>query len=150
MKIHDLDPSSLSSLSYRIRICSYGGKWNPAALLLEFSGSYGHGSGGYDDADFIAASKAAALEILDVHAVVFDFGGMSYEWGNRLWNAVRCYRPQCEDMFPTAMVVSEKCRPGFSTCAGMVPPMFDSLEEALRFLEGPVRAAVDELMSDGE
>lgn len=146
MDFHDFDLSTLSSLSYRIRTCGFGGKWNPTALLLIFSGTYGWGSQGNSDADFIAAIKAAALEVLHVHAVVFDFREMQYEWGNRIWNVLPCRQPDGGDSLPVAIVISDQCRKGFSSCAGMVPPMFESLEEALRFVEGPARDAVNELM----
>ncbi len=146
MEFHDFDLNALSSLSYRIRTCEFGGgKWKPAALILEFSGVYGCGSGGNRDAAFIAAIKAAALEVLSAQAVVFDLRNMRYEWGNSVWNVLRCRRPS-GDALPVALVISDECRAGFASCEGMVPPMFDSLEEALRFVEGPARARVEQLM----
>ena len=149
MELRDFDIHALSSLKYRIRTCDFGGRWNPTALLLEFSGTYGWGSRGNADADFIAAIKAAALEILHVQAVVFDFRQMSYKWGNRIWNVLPCREPD-GDPLPTAIVVSDRCKKGFSSCADMVPPMYDSLEEALRFIEVLARSAIDELMRDAE
>lgn len=146
MYLHDFDLRSLSSLSYRIRICEFGGKWNPTSLVLEFTGTYRWGSQGNSDADFIAAIKAAALEVLNVHAVVFDLREMSYEWGNRIWNVLPCRNLHGDGYLPVAIVISDKCRKAFSDCAGMVPPMFESLEEALRFVEGPARDSVNELM----
>jgi hypothetical protein len=49
-----------------------------------------------------------------------------------------------------AMVISDKCRKGFSTCDGMVPPMFDTIEEALAFVEPYARGYLDKLMADTE
>jgi hypothetical protein len=146
MEFHEFDLNALSSLSYRIRTCEFGGKWSPAAVILEFSGVYGWGSEGNRDADFIAAIKAAALEVLRAEAVVFDFGNMRYEWGNRIWNVLSCRPSDGGDALPVALVISDECRKGFASCAEMVPPMFDSLEESLRFVEGPARASVEELM----
>jgi hypothetical protein len=148
MEIHDFDLQALSQLSYRIRVCKFEGKWNPSALILEFSGTYGRGSQGNADADFIAAIKAAALAILHVEAVVYDFREMAYEWGNRIWDVLPSSSNGGETMLPVAMVISDKCRKGFSGCAEMLPPMFDSLDDALRYIEGPTRAAVNELMRD--
>jgi len=143
MEFHDFDLNALSSLSYRIRTCEFGGEWNPTAVILEFSGVYGWGSDGNRDADFIAAIKAAALEILCVEAVVFDLRKMRYEWGNRIWNVLGRRQPDGSGTLPVALVISDECRKGFASCAGMVPPMFESLEEALRFVEGPARASLE-------
>jgi len=143
MEFHEFDLDDLSSLSYRIRTCEFGGELNPEALILEFSGVYGWGSAGNCDADFIAAIKAAALEILYVNSVVFDFSNMRYEWGNAIWNVLGRHRPGDSESLPVAMVISDECRKGFASCAGMVPPMFESLEEALRFVEGPARASLE-------
>jgi hypothetical protein len=152
MMIREIKLSELSRLTYRTFVCEFGGKWHPKALILEFSGEYGSGSAGNDDADIIAVIRSGAIEYVDPKAVVFDFRNMRYEWGNRIWNVLRCRRHDSDydDYLPTAMVVSELCRPGFSTCAGFVPPMFDQLEEALAFVETPVRKYVDELMADVE
>ncbi|MBN9519395.1 hypothetical protein J0H58_12875 [bacterium] len=146
MEIRDFDLHTLSALSYRMRTCEFGGTWNPTALILEFSGVYGWGSQGNGDADFIAAIKAAALEVLHVEAVVFDFREMSYEWGNRIWEVLHCRRPDGDTSLPVAMVISDECRPGFAGCTKMVPPMFESLEQALRFVEGPSREYLTDLM----
>jgi hypothetical protein len=146
MEFRDFDLSTLSALSYRIRTCGFGGKWNPTALILEFSGTYGWGSQGNSDADFIAAIKAVALEVLRVHAVVFDFREMCYEWGNRIWNVLPCRQPDGGGPLPVAIAISDKCRKGFSSCAGMVPPMFETLEGALQFVEGPACDSVNERM----
>ena len=146
MEFHEFDLNALSALSYRIRTCEFGGKWNPVAVILEFSGVYGWGSKGNRDADFIAAIKAAALEVLHPQAVVFDLRKMRYEWGNRIWNVLPCCGPEKGAALPVALVISDECRKGFASCPGMVPPMFESLEEALRFVEGPARESVEELM----
>lgn len=119
-------------------------------MILEFSGVYGWGSEGNRDADFIAAMKAAALEVLSAEAVVFDLRKFRYEWGNRIWNVLACHRPDGGDALPAVLVISDECRKGFVSCAGMVPPMFVSLEEALRFVEGFARASVEELMRGAE
>ena len=116
MKISEFKFDALSQLKYLIFVCEFGGKWNPSALVLEFSGKYGLGSEGNTDADYIDAIKAAALAILNVEAVVFDFRNMSYEWGNRIWNVLQVNRPDDESGgLPVAMVISDKCCKGFSS-----------------------------------
>jgi hypothetical protein len=150
MEIHEFRLSELSPLSHRTFVCEFGGKWNPCALILEFSGSYRWGSKGNADANYISAIKAAALAVLHVHAVVFDFRNMAYEWGNRIWNVLASSRSGGRAYLPAAIVISDRCRKGFSTCSGMVPPMFDSLEDALRFVEGQAREHLAWLMRDVE
>ena len=152
MKITEFDLFKMSQLKYRTSRCEFGGKWNPQALILEFTGRYGIGSEGNGDADFIAVIRNACLAVINSKAVVFDFRNMEYEWGNRLFDILRCPRPNSEadDFLPTAMVISDKCRQGFATCVPLVPPMFETLEEALAFVERPARKYVDELMADVE
>jgi hypothetical protein len=151
MVIHEFKLTELSSLTLRTYVCELEGKWSCRALILEFSGKYRYGSEGNADADFIEAMKAAAVAYIGPEAIVYDFRGMSYEWGNRIWNVLPTrYQAGSEETYlPTAMVVSEMSRRGFSTCAGMVPPMFDDLESALRRVEGPARQIVSELMGEG-
>ncbi len=150
VKISEFRLFEISKLKHRAFVAEFGGKWNPAALILEFCGTYGHGSIGNDDADFIHMIRSGATAILNVEAVVYDFRNMDYEWGNRIWNVLPCPRGEGEEAMPTAMVISDRCRKGFSTCAGMVPPMFETLDEALVFVEPIARAYVNELLSDVE
>jgi len=146
MEIREFRLADLSDLSYRMFVCEFGGEWNPCALILEFSGHYRWGSEGNRDGDFMAAIKAAALTVLHVHAVIFDLRSLAYEWGNRVWSVLSTREFGGETYLPAAMVISDRCRKGFSTCSGVVPPMFDTLEDALRFVEGPARKRLAELM----
>ena len=148
LKISEFQIASLSKLEYRTYIAEFGGKWSPSALILEFKGIYGNGSMGNGDADFINMVRAGLTTILNVEAVIYDFRNMEYEWGNRIWNVLACPREDGDDAITTAMVISDKCREGFSTCVGMVPPMFDTIEEALAFVEPYARGYLDKLMAE--
>jgi hypothetical protein len=122
MEIHEFRLADMSSLTYRTFVCEFGGEWEPRALILEFSGHYRWGSEGNADANYILAIKAAALAVFDAaalgpDAIVYDFRGMVYEWGNRIWNVLPTPRPGDESDLPAAMVVSDSCRQGFSTWA---------------------------------
>ena len=140
----------MSKLKFSTYIAQFDAKWNPRALILEFSGTYGSGSAGNDDADFIEMIRVAALTVLHVHAIVYDFRNMDYEWGNRIWSVLRCLRGDDEGQMPCSMVISDRCWKGFSTCTGMVPPMFDTLEEALACVEADACAYVQAQMTDME
>ena len=150
MNISEFQVYKLSNLEYRVYVAEFDGRWTPSALILEFNGIYGNGSEGNGDADFINMVRAGLTTILDVEAVVYDFRNMEYEWGNRIWNVLACPRGDDEDPIITAMVISDKCRKGFSTCRGMVPPMFDTIEAALSFVEPLARDYLNELMADVE
>lgn len=156
MKLRELVLSDLSRLRSRCFLCEFAGTHNPKALVLEFAGKYGVGSLGNDDAAYIEATKSAWLSVLRVDAIVFDLRQMEYEWGNSIWNAFRWgtalgksirHEGKPQPVYPTALVVSELCQPGFSTCEGMVPPMFDDLDAALTFVEAPARKYLEELIA---
>jgi hypothetical protein len=111
---------------------------------------------GNDDAAYIEATKSAWLSVFHVNAIVFDLRHMEYEWGNSIWNALLWDTASDESIleegeprpvYPTALVVSGLCWPGFSTCKGMVPPMFDDLDTALRFVEAPARKYLEEFFA---
>jgi len=150
LKISEFKIANLSKLEYRTYVAEFGGKRSPCALIIEFNGIYGNGSMGNGDADFINMVRAGLTTILNVEAVIYDFRNMEYEWGNRIWNVLACPREDGDDAITTAMVISDKCRKGFSTCVGMVPPMFDTIEEALAFVEPHARGYLDKLMADVE
>ncbi len=156
MTIRELNLSDLSALRSRTFLCEFGGKHNPSALIFEFSGRYGIGAEGNDDAAYMAAVKSAWLAVCHVNAVVFDLRQLEYEWGNSIWNvfywgwdddARELPKGEPRDVFPTALVISDLCRKGFSTCQGMVPPMFDDLGEALTFVEVRARKYLDDLFT---
>ena len=134
----------LSRLQYRLFTCALGGKHNPTALVLKFSGVYGDGSAGNDDAAFMRVITRAAISAWRNHAVVFDLRELAYEWGNGIWSVFsRLMDPSEGENLPCAMVISDRCRGGFSTCARLVPPMFDDLDSAVAFVAEPARVALD-------
>lgn len=154
MQIRELVLSELSKLKSRVYKCDFGGKHNPKALILEFSGEYGWGSAGNTDALYMEAIKTAWLEICHVNSIVFDLRQMKYEWGNSVWNVLKCDGLTDDEendegtdeprmVFPKAIVVSDLCRKGFESCKGMVPQAFDDLESALRFVEAPARTYLE-------
>ncbi len=150
MQIREMKLADLSKLQSRVYRCDFGGTHNPKALIFEFSGKYGIGSEGNRDADYMEAITSAWLSICNTNAVVFDLRQMEYEWGNSIWNVLRCEVSETDHadgeppkVFPIAIVVSDLCRNGFSTCQGMVPPMFDDLDDALRFVEAPARTYLE-------
>ncbi len=142
MEIHDFDIASLSDLTYRIRVCPLGKAHEVSVVILAFTGTYGHGSGGNRDARFIDAIKAGALAALSPHGIVWDFREMGYEWGDRIMTVLRP-TDEC-DRIPSALVVSDKCRAGFASCAAVVPPAFETLEEAIRHVEAGIQAGRDD------
>jgi hypothetical protein len=149
MKLVEHRFDELSRLQYRVSTCALGGKHNPMALVLKFSGAYGVGSAGNGDADFMRVITCAATSAWHSHAVVFDLRELSYEWGNSIWGVFgRGIQSSGVEGLPCALVVSDLCRGGFSKCAGLVPAMFDDLESAIAFVAEPARAELDRLFAE--
>jgi hypothetical protein len=139
----------LSCLQYRIFSYDLGGKHRPTALVLRFAGVYGVGSAGNGDAEFMRVITRAALEAWHCHAVVFDLRELAYDWGDAIWRVFgRGIRSSGVEDLPCALVVSDLCRGGFSTCRGLVPPMFDDLESALAFVAEPARAELERMFAE--
>lgn len=152
MQIRELKLAELSKLQSHVYQCQFGGKPEPKALIFEFSGKYGIGSEGNRDADYMEAIASSWLTICNTNAVVFDLRNLEYEFGDRIWHVLRLESVARvthrragtpEKVFPIAMVISDLCRSGFSTCKGMVPPAFDNLEEALSYVEAPARTYLE-------
>jgi hypothetical protein len=136
-----------SQIEYRIFTCELGGKHNPVVLVLAFRRTYGEGTLGNGDADYMRVTTQAALSLWDVHAVVFDLRGLRYRWGNGIWAVFGRGIPSSgAERYPQALVVSNLCRDGFSTYAGLVPPMFDSLDAAIAHLSPLAKNEVDRLV----
>jgi hypothetical protein len=136
-------------LRYHIFTCPLGGRHNPSVLLLQFSGVYGVGSAGNGDADFMRVITRAALDAWHSNAVVFDLRELAYQWGNAIWAVFgRGIRSPGAEALPCAVVVSDLCRGGYSTCRGMVPPIFDDVESAVAFVAGPAHAVLDQLFRE--
>lgn len=134
----------LGSLQYRMFTCPLGGKHHAIALILQFSGVFGIGSAGNGNADLMRVVTRAALEAWSGHALVFDLRELDYEWGNGIWAALS----SGGERLPSALVVSDLCRGGFSTCRGMVPPMYDDLESAVASVAAQAVPALDRLFAE--
>lgn len=135
----------LSDLKYRIFTCDLGGEHHAQAMVLQFSGTYGVGSEGNGDAEFMRVTSLAALSAWRVHAV----RELDYEWGNSIWSVFgHGIDPSGVERLPVALVVSERCRTGFASCASLVPKMFDDLESALAFVGPPAIACLDQMFAE--
>ena len=141
--------SDLSNLEYRIRTRRLGGKHHAKVMILQFSGTYGVGSDGNGDSEFMRVISLAALSAWRVHAAVFDLRQLKYEWGNGIWSVFgRGIDPSGIRDMPVAMVVSDLCRDGFASCAGMVPKMFDDLDSAIAHVGPPAIESLDKLFAE--
>jgi hypothetical protein len=149
LELVELRFEELSRLQYQIHSCALGGKHHARALVVKFSGIYGIGSKGNGDANFMRAIVLAALNVWHSHAIVFDLRDLAYEWGDAIWRVFgRGIDPAGIDEYPRALVVSDLCRSGFSTCGTIVPPMFDDLESAIKFVAEPACAELDQLFAE--
>lgn len=143
--------NELSDIEYRIFTCDISGDRKATALVLQFSGSYGHGSAGNGDGQFMRTITLCALSLWNVDAVIFDLRELDYEWGNTIWGIYgRSFDPSGIGDLPYATVVSDRCRAGFETCAGIVGPMFDGLESAIENLRPRAHQYLASLLSDDQ
>jgi len=135
MNLSEHSFEQLSDIQYRVFTTKLGGKISPSALVLEFVGRYGHGSGGNDDATFMRAITLSAISAWDAGAVLFDLRELDYEWGDEIWSVFGSQSiPPAMLEEPQALIVSDRCREGFSTCSDMVPEMFDDLDSAIAYV----------------
>ncbi len=82
------------------------------ALVMKFIGTYGYGSGGNGDARYMIAVTKAAIEYSDPDALIFDFSGLCYEWGDMLEAVLAAgYQLWDDEDVPHAVVVSDMCEP---------------------------------------
>jgi hypothetical protein len=56
-------------------------------------------------------------------------------------------RPSGVHDMPVALVVSDRCRKGFSAFASIIPKMFDDLESALAFVAQPAREKLERVFA---
>ena len=135
--------SDLSDLKYRIFTIERNKRHRLNLTILEWTGTYGYGSQGNYDGVFMRVVTYAALSAWHSHGVIFDLRGLEYEWGDKILEMFgRGLDPSGVEDMPYATLISEKCRPGFSTCMSIVEPVFDTLESAVedvarRALENP-------------
>lgn len=151
MQLTELRFDSVSDIKYRIFTCDISGKRSATAMVLQFSGTYGHGSQGNGDGHFMRTTTLSALSLWSVEAVVFDLRELRYEWGNTIWGMYgRSFDPSGIGDLPYATVVSDLCRAGFQSCEGIVGPLFDDLEAAVENVRPRAQAYLDRLHSDNE
>ena len=74
----------MSALEYRIYTTPLPSFPQSNVLIVAFEGTYGVGSKGNGDAEFINAIIAGAQSAWEASSFVLDYRGMVYEWGDRL------------------------------------------------------------------
>lgn len=142
---------SLSEIQYRIFTCDISGDRSATAMVLRFSGTYGHGSLGNGDGDFMRIITLTALSFWRVEAVAFDLRELNYQWGNSIWGMYgRSIDPSGIGDLPYATIVSDLCRTAFQSCESIVGPLFDDLDSAIANLRPRAQAYLEKRWSDVE
>lgn len=134
--------SDLSQLTYRIFTIDRRVRHTVSLTILEWTGIYGHGSLGNDDAVYMRVITQAALSAWHSHGVIFDLRNLHYEWGNGIWAIFRV-----KDV-PFATIISELCRPGFQTCMPIIEPAFTTLEPAVENVMGRAQIRLEALFAE--
>jgi hypothetical protein len=130
------------NLDYKIYSCPFEAKAYFEAIIVAFSGNYGFGSRGSDDAKFMTAIIKAALAAWKPLGLVIDLSQMQYEWGDLIAKAIDAGAGHYIDRpFPTTIVVSDLNREGLTSLIreemGGNPKewLFESLEAAIQTIE---------------
>lgn len=109
----EVDWAKYSAVRIAYHVAQYKFEWDHKLLLVRFTGDYGYGAGGNDDANYMDAMYRAAVEVISPAGLILDFSEFSYQWGDRLgqvlnvpdaWGKVP--RP------PFAIVLGEACEEG--------------------------------------
>jgi hypothetical protein len=87
MAVPELKERTLDELS-RIKVRFFLGPATsqPHLLLLviRYEGTYGHGSAGNEDAQFMYAMARAGVDAFEPWGVIHDLSALAYEWGDLL------------------------------------------------------------------
>jgi hypothetical protein len=110
-------------------------------LVLSFTGHYRPGHRGAPDAGFIQGITQAALWVWCPAALILDFRGLDYVWGDEMEEVLGC---RGEIRLPYAVVLGDQCRPAITTLVKQFHPeiasateldhIFDDMEEAWRYV----------------
>lgn len=108
----------LSALQHQV--FDYRPEGGPSVLVIEYSGEYGHGSGGRGSATYIVATATAAWQAWHRTGLILDFTNLAYAWGDEMeWvlclgsegGAGGCSRP-------LAIILGPDCRAGLQSLEG--------------------------------
>jgi len=106
-KLKEVDLEAVSTI-----LCQCGSwdvpKSNKSAGMITFTGKYGVGSSGHDDALFIKWRIQEFLEIEPVWGLVVDFQGLHYVWGDEMMDVIPLEFDGGDN--PLRVVVSEQNR----------------------------------------
>ena len=111
------------------------------ALVAEFRGECGYGSGSNADAAFMAGIVKAAQEAWPASALILDWRQLEYEWGDEIGKPIDAFGTCRVDgkniSAPTAVIISDLNRVGLTSLVKQEMGgntdelLFNSLEEAL-------------------
>ena len=153
----------LGTVKYTIHTIPLGAKMDgDHILVVGFEGDFGVGCSGNDNGDYMAMIVKSACMSWPARGVILDFRKLNYVWGDMLDASIFApYHPTkifvdevsrlaaekkgakySQKKFPTAILVSDKCREGVSSLLGEKPtvPLFDSLDEAFRSIKPDAEA----------
>lgn len=105
-----------------IRVVFRTGETSPPArlivLVVTYVGTYRYGSAGNPDAQYMCAMSRAGISAFDPWAVIHDLTGLSYEWGDRLEEAMFVAPEHDPDAY-VASVIGPACEAGVRSLIGI-------------------------------
>lgn len=110
--------SDLSDIELTMFVASSERHETPDFLLLKYSGHYGIGSNGSDDAKFIVATSKAAHSAWYTEGVIIDFSKLDYRWGDEMsWVFDIGWCPVTGCQHPLSIIVGDNCVEGLRSLA---------------------------------
>lgn len=138
MNFHPVDIMQLSDLSFEPFVSSYNPDDEEKILLIKYKGSYGYGSGGSKDVEYILATAALCQTAWHCKWLVLDFSHLNYQSGDGMDNIFSLtYDSSLRVNSPMVVIVGAGCRHALQSlleeeykdlCA-------DSLESAIELLQ---------------
>jgi hypothetical protein len=116
------------------------GKRDTNIQVISFSGEYGVGSKGNNDAAYMRGVVLCGLASWDVSCLILDLSDLEYSWGYALLGVIEVageFKDQGGTLqFPVFIVVSDRCKAGITSLLASAPEsfgniIFDSVEKAM-------------------
>lgn len=145
IKLKVVEPENLSDIkvTYQMgnsRITNY-----LDVLIIRFSGKYGVGSLGNEDAQYMYAKGEFGINSYEPSGIIIDLQKIEYEWGNTMDLVLTIGLKQNEDSSsPIAFVIGDKCKEALGTLVHGIENnepattrenIFDDFIEAWEYIE---------------
>ena len=117
VQFSEIDFADISKIKVRYEVAPLSFNYNWRILRISFSGNYGHGSEGNNDALYMRAMVDAAVTVFYPDGLIYDFQELSYTWGDQLDKVL--FPPEClagqSEPPPFAITTGSNCEEAIFT-----------------------------------